>query len=461
MDTYENENTQNVPQPPVAQPQQPPQQGFGNSVQKESPFANAPYVTYHPYQAQPNYQQPWQPYQQPPQPAPAPQKEKKGGRIALRIVSAVLVVAMIAGGCGLTAKFVNDYWKSQNDKLRLYFNEKVDALQQQIDENKSSIEGNGGILVTPGQSLTASEIYEQNVSSVVAITCIIRTNNFGQIYQSQSAGSGFILTEDGYVVTNHHVIEGASEIRITMNDGTEYTATLIGSDDTNDIALLKMEATGLRPVTIGSSSALKVGDQVVAIGNALGELTSSLTVGYVSGMDRDVTTDGTVINMLQTDVAINSGNSGGPLFNAKGEVIGITSAKYSGTTSSGASIEGISFAIPMNDVIGMLEDLRQYGYIKSAYLGVTVRDVDPAVANAYGFPVGAYVDSVTPGSCAEAAGIQAKDIIVELGGYGVDNMNDLGRALRQFEAGDTATVTVWRAGQELILTIVFDEKPQA
>jgi serine protease Do len=197
---------------------------------------------------------------------------------------------------------------------------------------------------------------------------------------------------------------------------------------------------------------------VVAIGNALGELSFSLTVGYVSGIDRDVNTDGSMMSMLQTDAAINSGNSGGPLFNAKGEVIGINTAKYSGTTSSGASIEGISFAIPMDDVIGMLEDLRDFGYIKGASMGVYVKNVDAADAEMYNLPMGVYVQDVIAGKAAEKAGIQARDIITELGGYKIENMNDLTRALRNFEGGQTATVTVWRGGTEKILAITFDEK---
>lgn len=165
-------------------------------------------------------------------------------------------------------------------------------------------------------------------------------------------------------------------------------------------------------MSIGNSDDLEVGDQVAAIGNPLGELTSTQTVGYVSAKDRSVNTDGTIINMLQTDAAINSGNSGGPLFNMNGEVVGITTAKYSGSTSSGASIEGIGFAIPINDVMKLVDDLMEYGYITGqAYLGVTInsKDLDASTAAAYGLPVGARVESVTEGSCAQKAGLQAGD----------------------------------------------------
>ena len=165
--------------------------------------------------------------------------------------------------------------------------------------------------------------------------------------------------------------------------------------------------------------------------------------------------------MLQTDAAINPGNSGGPLFNMLGQVIGITTAKYSGLTESGATIEGIGFAIPMDDVYGMLDDLRQYGYITGAYLGVSVSDVDPTVAEAYGLPVGTLVREVVAGSCAMNGGIKVSDIIVNLGGHEIKNINDLSRALRKFKAGDEITVTVHRSGELVQLTLVLDEKPVA
>ena len=205
---------------------------------------------------------------------------------------------------------------------------------------------------------------------------------------------------------------------------------------------------------------MAVGDQVVAIGNPLGELTSTMTAGYVSAKDRIVATDGTQINMMQTDAAINPGNSGGPLFNMLGQVIGITSAKYSGLTESGATIEGIGFAIPMDDVYGMLEDLRLYGYITGAYLGVSISDVDPTIAEAYGLPVGTLVRSVVAGSCADKGGIQPSDIIVNLGGHEIKNINDLSRVLRKFKAGDEITATVHRNGQLVQLMLTLDEKPK-
>ncbi len=456
-------------QTPYQQPWQQNQQTFYHGAgvgQRESPFANSPYATYQGYQPprqpwqQPYQYQPWQqPYQQPPVSAEKPKKEKKSGKVLRTFVSCLLTVALVVGGCAVTAVLCNSYWKQQNALLMQNMNDKIAALQQQINDKKPA--GESGGTLTPGQTLTATQIYQQNVGSVVAITCTVRaTNSYGQITEGRNSGTGFIITEDGYIVTNHHVVEGATKIAVTMADGKEYSASLIGSNDTNDVAVIKLAgASGLPAVKLGSSSSMQVGDQVVAIGNALGELSASLTVGYISGIDRDITTDGTVINMIQTDAAINSGNSGGPLFNAKGEVIGITTAKYSGTTSSGAIIEGISFAIPLDDVIDMIEDLRDYGYIKSAYLGVMVWEVDATVAATYNLPQGVYVEEVTFGSCAQTAGVRAKDIIIELGGYSIRTMNDLSRALRAYEAGQTVTIVVWRAGQEVIMNITLDAKP--
>ena len=386
-------------------------------------------------------------------------KKLKFWRKALKItVASVLILALVAGGCFLAVQITNRYWYSQFALLRQSMREQYAVLQGQIEANKPTGEGSG-TLTDPQGTLTAAEIYSQNVHSVVAIRSTVQIQEGDRVQEKNSAGTGFIITADGYIVTNHHVIAGATRVMVTLQNGNVYGAAVIGSNDANDVAVIKIQAEGLDPVKLGTSSKLRVGDQVVAIGNALGEFNASLTVGYVSGMDRDVTTDGTVINMIQTDTAINSGNSGGPLFNARGEVIGITTAKYSGTSASGASIEGISFAVPMDDVIDMIMDLRDFGYIRSSYLGIMAWEVDAKVALTYNLPRGVYVEGVAQGYCAQAAGVQAKDIIVALGGYRIETMNDLSRALRNLEAGKTVTIVVWRAGQEVVMSITLDEKP--
>ena len=386
-------------------------------------------------------------------------KKKKKGGFWKGLMAAVLILALVVGSCCATALYVNDYWEQKTNEMTAGFNAQIGNLQDQIDANSHASDGTSisGSYGPGGDGLTPAQVYAQNVKSVVAITCTVTTSYYGQT----SSGSGFILTEDGYVVTNYHVIDGATAVTVTTNDGTNYTAAIVGGDSTNDIAVLKVEGSGLPAVTIGSSSALIVGDQVAAVGNALGELTNSLTVGYISAKDRMVTTDGFAINMLQTDTAINSGNSGGPLFNMYGQVVGITTAKYSGATSSGASIEGIGFAIPIDDVLGLIEDLVNQGYIGGAYLGVIVSDMDPEAASYYGLPVGAYVQEATLGGAAQRAGVQAKDIIIALGEYEINGVTSLTRALRNFSAGDTTTITVCRNGAEVVLTITLDAKPES
>ncbi len=423
---------------------------------KESPFADSPYVTWD----RGGYRQNTSGWQQPPAPKAKKPKRAKSGTWK-KIVAAAAAVVILAGSCGLTALAVNSRWEKETARMQSAFDQKLDALEKQVSSLPSSgTSVSGSPVAAPEGGLTPSQVYAQNVKSVVAINNQATTNIYGQVTETASSGSGFILTEDGYIVTNYHVIAGASRLTVITADKTEYDATYVGGDESNDVALLKIDATGLPAVTIGSSDDLIVGDQVVAIGNPLGELTNTQTVGYVSAKDRDVATDGRVISMIQTDAAINPGNSGGPLFNMKGEVVGITTAKYSGTTSSGASIEGIGFAIPIDDVLPIIEDLQSYGYVTGAYLGVMVRDMDESTAKMFNLPMGAYVESVTEGYCAERAGVQAKDIIIGLGSTEIASRTDLTRALRKLEPGDTTTLTVYRSGQQLSLSITLDERPR-
>ncbi len=385
-------------------------------------------------------------------------KKGLGKKILKCSVASVLIIALVAAACGISIVVTNTHWKVYNQLLQQNFDQQIQVLRQELEEYKQREDA--PLIAVPTEGLLPSQIYQQNIRSVVAVNCVVRTTENGKAYEGESAGSGFVLTQDGYIVTNHHVVSGSTSISVTFVDGQQQKAQLIGSDAINDIALLKIVAENLQPVVIGSSADLREGDQVVAIGNALGELSFSLTVGYVSGTDRSIATDGSITTMIQTDASINSGNSGGPLFNSRGEVVGITTAKYSGLSASGASIEGIGFALPIDNVIGMLHDLRQYGYITGAYMGVMVQDVDPEAAERYGFPRGAYVAEPTPGYAAEKAGILPKDIITNVGGYDITCMSDLTRVLRNFKAGDETTVVVWRSGQKIVLPIVFDEKPR-
>ena len=467
MENYENnsipqefENQQPRPAEPAAPAQTPPvsEPYSGAGVgRKESPFADSPYVMNH--QPDPNQYRCGSTYV-PPIPPQPPVKPKRNGKVWKRVLSVVLALAVVAGSCGITAALVNNHWENRMNRMEDSFETRLDKLQKEIDSAKVTVGGGNSVsgTMTAG-GLTPGQVYARNVQSVVLITSEVRANTFGQTVVGSSFGSGFILSKDGYVVTNAHVVEKATVIKVSTHSGEELEAKVIGTDTTNDVAVLKVEAEDLPAVVLGSSDDLIVGDQVVAIGNPLGELTSTMTVGYVSAKDRDVTTDGKTINMIQTDAAINSGNSGGPLFNMKGEVVGITTAKYSGSSASGATIESIGFAIPIDDVSGMVQDLVDYGYVTGAYLGVMVTNVPEDLAAYYRMPVGARVEEVTPGYCAEKAGMQAGDIIVGLGGYEVENVTDLTRALRKFKAGDTTEIVVFRSGSEVTLTITLDEKP--
>ncbi len=389
-----------------------------------------------------------------------PKKKKSSGKLWKRVGAAVLALVLVAGGCGITAAVMNAKMEDMTES----FARQMDELRAQIT-NKTvtvvpSAQAGADGLYTPAQ------VYELCKRSVVGITNQYTTTSGsfpfggGGTTTATATGSGFVLSDTGYVVTNYHVVEGANKLTVTLYDGTEHVAQMIGGEAASDIALLKIEAENLYPVTVGDSNSLLIGDQVVAIGNPLGELTSTQTVGYISGKDREVSTDGTVMTMLQTDAAINSGNSGGPLFNMYGQVVGITTAKYSGTSNSGASIEGIGFAIPISDVIGMFDEIKELGYVSGAYLGVMVRDMDSSTASLYNLPVGAYIDSVTEGSCAAKGGMQAGDILIELGGYPVSSEDTLSLALRKFKPGDSVKAVVFRSGARAELNLVLDEKPQ-
>ena len=316
--------------------------------------------------------------------------------------------------------------------------------------------------IDTSREMTPAEVYAQNVNSTVGITTSVTTNFWGYQTTAAVSGSGFILTEDGYILTNFHVIEDSNSITVTAYDGTTYDATVVGYDESNDIAVLKVEAEGLTPVVLGDSDDLNVGDTVVAIGNPLGELTFSLTSGVVSALDREVTmSSGVTMDLIQTDCAINSGNSGGALFNLYGEVIGITNAKYSGSGSSGqASIDNIGFAIPINSVRNIVESIIENGYIVKPYIGVSVTDVS-AETQSYGLPQGAAVKEVTEGSPAEQAGLQVNDIITRVGDTEITCSDDLVSLVKECQAGDELVMQVYRAGETLELTVTVAEKQQS
>ena len=310
--------------------------------------------------------------------------------------------------------------------------------------------------------LTPEEIYAANLGAAVGVNGDVTTNAWGYTVRNAVSGSGFVISSNAtssYIVTNYHVINNVQDIKVFFANGDSYDATLVGGEEDNDIAVLRIEVGNLQTVTLGDSDALNVGENVYAIGNPLGELTFTFTGGYVSAKDRSVTmSDGTVMNMLQTDTAINNGNSGGPLFNEYGQVIGIVSAKLSSSSSSEASVEGLGFAIPINDVRDMITSIIENGYVTGKpSMGILLDDV-PQAAQQYGVPAGAEVLAILDGSGADNGGLQVGDIITAVNGTEVSGSSDLQSAVSEFSAGDTVTLSIYRNGETTTVDVTLDEE---
>ena len=403
-----------------------------------------------------------------------PEPKKKSG--SRRVVALALVCALIGGlgggaavgmalrgGASAAPAAVEESKDQEPDAVETEAETKKEAeASEEHDNIRSTV-----IEVTtnsPATTMVPQDVYEKYVNAVVAIANEgTATNVFGQISPTASSGSGFIISEDGYIVTNNHVVAGAETLTVTMTSGEEFEAEIIGADAENDVALIKIDASGLPTVAIGESGSIEVGQQVCAIGNPLGELTNTLTVGYVSALDREINENGTPINMFQTDCAINAGNSGGPIFDMHGNVIGITTAKYSANGTYQASIEGIGFCVPIDDAMDIISDLLQYGYVKGrAYLGISCQAISSTVTQYYHLPVGVYVYSIEEGSAAEKAGMKEVDIITAIDGTEIESITELKSRLKEFTAGDTAILSVYRSDENgaetLELTVTFDEK---
>ena len=385
----------------------------------------------------------------------SPEKKPRKKGLFLKVACLCLVCALLGsvGGAALVGRTLNQriaaLEEAQEDRPSVVLGTETSGSTKKVSSTE----------ISSGKPL--AQLYEQACQQVVGITTEVTYQNFfGQTSTSAVSGSGFIISEDGYILTNYHVIEyadkGGYAISVMLHDGTRYEASIVGSEESNDIAVLKIDATGLNPVTLGNSDEIQVGDEVHPVGNPLGELEFSMTNGHVSALDRIITTEtgGDAINMFQIDAPVNSGNSGGPVYNSEGEVIGIVTAKYQ---SSG--VEGLGFAIPINDAVRIAEDLITKGYVTGkAYLGVTVETQYNAMyAQYYSMPLGAYIAGVEKNSCAEKAGLQAGDIITRVGDTQVESYNDLKQALKAYSAGDTAELEIYRADKSTTVTVVFDE----
>ena len=385
-------------------------------------------------------------YQSQPQGGQTPHKNGKN-RLGLKIASLALVCALLGGLVGGgTAYLVSNRSNSDTTEVNVS-NRKPTEIQLKTVDGKNP--------------MTDAELYAANVNSVVSIniTATSDPNFFGQTTQTAGAGSGFILTPDGYIVTNYHVVGDADTVKVTLYNGDSYDAQYIGGDEDYDIAVIKIEATDLPNVTLGNSDSLNVGDHVLAIGNPLGTLSGTVTDGIVSALERQVTIDGNNMTLLQTSAAVNPGNSGGGLFNASGELIGIVNAK-STSDSSGNAVDNIGFAIPINSVKTIIEDLISHGYVTGQIvLGVSLVDItDERTARYYGLDsTGVYIQSVESGSIADKGGLQAGDRLLSFGGVEVSTADELKAALASHSVGDRVEIKVSRNGREYTHSVVLTE----
>lgn len=372
-----------------------------------------------------------------------PPRKKRGiGKKVLAGVLALVLVAAVSFGGGFAGYLV----ASKNGGQTVMYQAASGGSATSTSSTGSSLSDVAGA-VTP--------------SVVVVTTEQIVTDNYfwgGQQVLS-GAGSGVILTTDGYIVTNYHVVEGARQISVTLHDDSTYTATVVGSDQQSDIALLKIDATGLTPAVLGDSDSVQVGEVVIAVGNPMGTLGGTVTDGIVSALNRDISVEGNEMTLMQTSAAISPGNSGGGLFNTNGELIGIVNAKYSDEDA-----EGLGFAIPVNTMKTVVQDLLENGYVTGRpALGITVITVgDVQTAMQYGVSsLGVYVNSVDEGSGAEAAGMKAGDRIVSIGTQLVESTDDVTNALKSYNVGDVVEVQVDRGRELITLQVTLGEKTGA
>ena len=377
---------------------------------------------------------------------PWEEKKPKKNRLGLKIAALALACALIGGAAGAGIE--------HHAITSAHGSTQIEVSDRQVAEVRQ-------VKVDGKQQLTMPEVYAANVNSVVSINVSTTTNVFGRTTESAASGSGFFITKDGYILTNHHVISDASSVKVTLYNGETYDATVIGSDEDYDIAVLKIDVTGATPVVLGDSSKVAIGESVAAVGNPLGELTFSMSEGIVSCVNRAINVDGTPFNMIQVDCSINPGNSGGPLFNSYGEVIGIVSAKYS--SYSNTTVEGIGFAIPIDDVLAMVKDIMTNGYVTNkAYIGITPQTMNAQIAQQFRYDVtqGVFVCSVEEGSAAEKAGLRMGDVITKIDDKTITSYEDLVAAKKSYSAGDTATFTIYREGKTQTVELTFDAAPQ-
>lgn len=425
--------------------------------------------------------------------------KQSGGKVFLKIVAAVAALAIVSVSSVEMYKLfgrntVTTEWSSAAESEKSMdldtVKETLAAAESQADSQAAAVTDSKASWISmaaPEGALTIPQIVEKALPSVVGISSTFEATgsdmgsywgfNFGGGYGSQTqqmtaTGTGIIMSEDGYIITNAHVIYDdesqykagkAVAVSVVMGDEneTEYDAQIVGYDRQTDLAVLKIDATGLTPAEFGSSDDLQVGEMVVAIGNPLGfELFGTTTCGIVSALNRNVTIDEKDMTLIQTDAAINSGNSGGPLLNGYGQVVGINSAKMSSTYGT-ASVEGLGFAIPISDAKEIIEDLINSGYVTGRpQFGITGADVTEADAQRFNLPQGVYVYSVAEDSAAEKAGLRQGDVITAIENREITTMEELNAVKNEYAAGDTITLRVYRSGETFETRLTLQEVRQ-
>lgn len=456
-----------TPNQPTAEPLQPQQadpsteenQGY-STYNYSGGYTSANYqVQYQPdpaaqYQST-QYQAPYGYTQQSYSPTPEPPKKKNGSggkKVLAAVLAVVIAIGCFAGGILLKDNLFPDSPTMQDPQGTTEGN----APPVQIPEDQDPVFIPDD---EPEETLNVKEVYANNVNSVVGISLEGETYNiFGQISAYASSGTGFIIREDGYILTNYHVVKSESlsnpTITVTLYNGEKHTATVVGYHETSDVALIKVEAKGLTPVSIGDSNKLLAGESVAIIGHPLGELTYSVSRGIVSAVNRELAVEDTTLTLFQIDASVNSGNSGGPCFNEHGQVVGIVTSKY-----ASSSIEGLGFCIPINDAVKIANDLLNYGFVRGqAGLGVEVKAVYRNMGGYYQqVPFGLQVQKVVEGGCCDRAGIKPGDIIIAIDSQSVTTISQLTNAKSRYKAGDNATLKVYRDGVEMEFDVTFDE----
>lgn len=377
-------------------------------------------------------------------------KNKKGYMkiVAVALISAFLGSALTCGLCfGLMPDFIYERIDEDN-KYNKYSPYNFEAT------SKGPVDANTGVSMEQG-TLSVVDIAKKVGTSVVGIVTTVPRQTFFGVEKSQGSGSGIIVSPDGYVVTNNHVIEGATTVEVYLSSGEKKSAKLVGYDSKTDLAVIKLENGQYPYAELGNSSELQVGELCVAIGNPLGmEFAGSVTVGYISALNRTVETEGKTFNLIQTDAAINAGNSGGALVNTKGQVIGINTLKISST-----GVEGLGFAIPIDEAKPVFEDLLNYGYVKGRpVIGIIGRDISEEVAKYYEYPQGIFVEQTQSGSGAASAGIRRGDIIVKADGVKVKTIEELNKIRDTKKAGSTILLEIDRSGETISVNVVLGEE---